>query len=138
MTYDDPNSVGPVASLPFINGVLEYVKDKIPPEKLSLGIPLYNWGWRDDPFEKVSSSGTYKGLTYLLSNFLCNLGFNESLGASWLTYSYNNKQYSVWFQDGQTFQSRLDVVEQNNLRGFSAWVLGIEDPGIWNKIIKTK
>ena len=49
MTYDDPNSVGPVASLPFVNSVLAYVKDKIPPEKLSLGIPLYNWGWSTDP-----------------------------------------------------------------------------------------
>ena len=41
MTYDDPNSVGPVASLPFVNNVLAYVKDKIPADKLSLGIPTY-------------------------------------------------------------------------------------------------
>jgi len=134
MTYDDPNSTGPVASLPFINGVLNYVKDKIPPEKLSLGIPLYNWGWRVDPVEKISSSGTHKGLMYILSNFLCSLGFDKSLGASWLTYSYNNKQYAVWYQDKQTLESRLDVVGQNNLRGFSAWVLGVEDPSIWSSL----
>ena len=42
MTYDDSNSIGPSASVGFVNKVLAYVKDKIPPQKLSLGIPLYS------------------------------------------------------------------------------------------------
>jgi len=138
MTYDDPNSIGPVASLPFINSVLSYVKDKIPPEKLSLGIPLYNWGWSSNPFKKITASGTYDGLLYIRSNFRHDLGFDEVLGASWLTYFWNNKQYQIWYQDKQTFDDRLDVIKQNNFRGFSAWVLGIEDPGIWSALTGVK
>lgn len=137
MTYDDPNSVGPVASLPFINKVLAYVKDKIPPEKLSFGIPLYNWGWRVNPFKKITASGTYNGLLYIESNFRHSLGFDSALGASWLTYLWENKQYKVWYQDKQTFAKRLDIVKQNNFRGFSAWVLGIEDPEIWSVLAKS-
>ena len=138
MTYDDPNSVGPVASVPFVNNVLNYVKDKIPPGKLSLGIPLYNWGWCTSPFKKVTSSGTYDGLLYIKNNFDCEVGFNSALGASWLTYSFGNKQYQVWYQDKTTFQSKLDIATQKNLRGFSAWVLGVEDPGIWDTLSATK
>lgn len=136
MTYDDPNSVGPVASLPFINGVLNYVKDKIPPEKLSFGIPLYNWGWRAEPLEKITESGTYAGLLYIMSNFRYDLGFDGILGSSWLTYFWNNKQYQVWYQDEKTLQTKLDIIKQNGFRGFSAWVLGDEDPEIWSALSK--
>ncbi len=131
MTYDDPNSVGPVASLPFINGVLKYVKDKIPAEKLSLGIPLYYWGWSTEPAKRITANGTYSRLLGIMSKFRHDVGFDSALGASWLTYFWENKQYKIWYQDGQSFEGKLDIVKQNNFRGFSAWVLGVEDPQIW-------
>jgi len=134
MTYDDPKSIGPVASLPFINKVLDYVKDKIPVEKLSLGIPLYYWGWSTDPFKKVTNSGSYKRLSGIMNNYQYNSGFDALLGASWLTYFWQDKQYKIWYQDKQSFQNKLDIIKQNNFRGFSAWVLGVEDPSIWSAL----
>jgi len=131
MTYDDPNSVGPVASLPFISKVLAYVKDKIPAEKLSLGIPLYYWGWSTSPFKKVVASGTYDGLLRIRANIRHTLGFDDILGAAWISYFYNNQQYQIWYQSKDSFQNKLNIIKQNNFRGFSAWVLGVEDPGIW-------
>lgn len=138
MTYDDPNSIGPVASLSFINKVLNYVKDKIPPEKLSMGIPLYYWGWSIRPLKKITASGTYQRLLYIRSNFRHTLGFNETLGASWLSYFWQNKQYLLWYQSKQSFENKLDIIKQNNFRGFSAWVLGVEDPAIWNVLSKPR
>ena len=138
MTYDDPNSVGPVASLPFINKVLNYVKDKIPPEKLSFGVPLYYWGWSTDPFKKMTASGTYKRFLYIGSNFRHDLGFDEVLGASWLSYFWQNKQYLLWYQSKQSFENKLDIIKQNSFRGFSAWVLGVEDPVIWSVLSKAR
>jgi len=138
MTYDDPDSVGPVASLPFVNKVLAYVKDKIPANKLSLGIPLYNWGWDASVSKKITSSGTYAGLLNIQKNFRHDLGFDEALGASWLTYFWNNKQYNVWYQDKKSFENKLDIISKNNFRGFSAWVMGVEDPQIWSSLGKSK
>jgi spore germination protein YaaH len=134
MTYDDPTSFGPVASLPFINGVLDYVKDKIPPEKLSFGIPLYYWGWSINPVKKIVASGTFDRLSYIKQNFRNISSYDSYLGASLLTYSYQNKQYMIWYQDRQGFENKLSIIKQNNFRGFSAWVLGIEDPEIWNAL----
>jgi spore germination protein YaaH len=136
MTYDDPNSVGPVASLLYVNEVLDYVKDKISPEKLSLGIPLYNWGWRANPFQKVTAYGTYDGLLYVKKNFQHESGFDEILGGAWLTYFWQNKQYQIWYQDKQSFENKLDVINKNNFKGFSSWVLGVEDPDIWSALDK--
>jgi len=134
MTYDDPNSVGPVASLPFINKVLAYVKDKIPAEKMSFGIPLYYWGWSTNPHKKVVYSGTYDKLLNIRANYRHNLGFDSVLGASWLTYFWQNKQYQIWYQGKQSFANKLDIIKQNNFRGFSSWVLGVEDPEIWSTL----
>lgn len=132
MTYDDFNSVGPVASIPFINSVLAYVKDKIPPEKLSFGIPLYYWGWDTEASKKITSSGSYSRLANIMSKFQYTAGFDAALGASWLAYFWDNKEYKIWHQDKQSFDNKLDIIKQNNFRGFSAWVLGVEDPGIWS------
>ena len=40
MSYDDPYSVGPVASIPFVQARLNYMLTQVPASKISLGIPL--------------------------------------------------------------------------------------------------
>ena len=69
-----------------------------------------------------------------MSNFRYSLGFDKELGSSWLAYLWRGKKYQIWYQDEKSFQGGLDVVKQNNFRGFSAWVLGVEDPAIWNSL----
>jgi spore germination protein YaaH len=36
--------------------------------------------------------------------------------------------------DARSFQARYDVVKQYGLRGFSSWVLGSEDPKVWDDL----
>ena len=130
MAYDDPQSKGPVASLDFVNKSLEYVKDKILAEKLSMGVPLYYWKWDTDTNKRIGS-GLYKSVLAIASNVIHLLEFDKSLGVSCLSYSYNNKNYKVWFESKSSFEKKLDIIKENNLRGFSAWLIGGEDPGIW-------
>lgn len=136
MTYDDPNSKGPVASMPFVKGVHEYLKGKIPAEKLSLGVPFYYWGWSVEPFVRVRSGGTYERLQYLRSSYKTTGGFNSILEVPYLKYWSSGKEYIVWHEDAKSFGSKFDFLKKNNLRGFSAWVLGLENPGIWNVLKK--
>jgi spore germination protein YaaH len=72
-----------------------------------------------------------------MDNFRYNSGFDDALGASWLTYSYQNKQYQVWYQSQQSFENKLALIKQNSFRGFSAWVLGDENPAIWSALNKS-
>lgn len=130
MTYDDPNSLGPVASLDFDKKCLDYVKDKIPAKKLSFGVPLYYWVWNADTNKRVGS-GFFKSVAAVMKKYEYNLAFDEALGVSWLSYIYNNKNYKIWFEDQQSLQKKLEIIKANGLRGFSAWVLGDEDPNIW-------
>jgi len=133
MTYDDSKSYGPTASTLFVKWVLDYVKDKIPAEKLSMGIPFYYWGWNQKTLKRVSSGG-YNLVKITADNFLCKHGFDEGLGVPWLTYSTGKKSYKIWYENQKSFEIKLNIVRARNLRGFSAWVLGAEDPAIWNAL----
>ncbi len=44
MTYDDPDSKGASAPLPFVKSVLNNILSQVPPSKISLGIPLFYSG----------------------------------------------------------------------------------------------
>jgi len=136
MTYDDPNSKGPTASMPFVESVYGYLKNKVPSEKLSLGVPFYYWGWSVSPFKRLRSGGTYERLEYLRSYYQTSEGFDLELKVPYLKYSIGKNGYIVWHEDSRSFGSKLDFMKKNNLRGFSAWVLGLENPGIWNVLKK--
>ncbi|HCC59698.1 MAG: hypothetical protein A2402_02865 [Candidatus Staskawiczbacteria bacterium RIFOXYC1_FULL_37_43] len=131
MTYDDPKSYGPTSSVLYTKWVLNYVKDKISSEKLSMGIPFYYWGWNQKTLKRVSS-GNYSLVKYTMDNFLCKYGFDRLLGAPWLSYSVWGASYKIWYENRKSFELKLNIVKQNNLRGFSAWVLGSEDSEIWD------
>lgn len=134
MTYDDQDSKGPPASLPFVKKMLAYLEDKIPPEKLSMGIPLYYWGWTLNPLKKVRADGTYQRVQNTKANYFTIEGFDEDLGVPWYVYLYGKTVCAVFYENARSFELKLDLAKQNNFRGFSAWVLGIEDPAIWNSL----
>lgn len=134
MAYDDPNSKGPVASVPFIKNCLAYLKDKIPAEKISLGIPLYYWSWNVQSSKKINIGGNYDRLLGIMANSIHWSGFDASLGTAWMYYFDKGQKIAFWFTDKKTMLLRMDIIKQNNLRGFSAWLLGVEDPAIWQAI----
>ncbi len=135
MTYDNQKSKGPSSSLDYVNATLDYVKGKIPPEKLSLGTPLYFWKWDTDTGKKVSY-GTYQHVASVMANFKYLLNFDPAIGVSSLTYFAGPKNYKIWFENKDSFQAKLNIAKANNFRGFSAWQLGWEDPAIWSILDK--
>jgi spore germination protein YaaH len=44
----------------------------------------------------------------------------------------------VFLPDARAFRDRYDVAKQYGLQGFCAWVLGAEDPKIWDDLPDAK
>ncbi|MGH7464426.1 MAG: glycosyl hydrolase family 18 protein, partial [Longimicrobiales bacterium] len=40
----------------------------------------------------------------------------------------------IFLEDARSFRAKLDLMRRHGLRGFSAWVLGPEDPAIWEAL----
>lgn len=131
MTYDDPRSIGPVASIPYVERILDYMLTKAPAEKLSLGIPLYCWQWQDG--KRVSSTTyrlaekAYKKINKSNKSRV----FNEELGAELIRFQRDGIDNAIWCDTAKGVQMKLDIIEKRGLRGFSAWAIGQEDKSVW-------
>lgn len=135
MAYDDSKSVGPVASLPWVQSVLDYTLDRIPPQKVSLGIPTYAWIWRDKTgtIEKIRG---YPAIAELLkTKKYIKKSWSDELGVSFVTYYKDNKKFTAWYEDQKSFNLKMNLVTKNKLHGFSVWALGLEDPKIWHTML---
>lgn len=133
MTYDDPESKGPTASIPFVAKTLKYILESgVPPEKISLGIPAYYWSWTISPRPHRIRSGSYGRLLSIKARVKYTEGFDNILGVPWLSFKEQGIKYIVWFENQKSFGLKTKLIQEYSLRGFSMWALGMEDPQIWN------
>jgi len=129
MSYDDPESTGPVARYSWIEKVITHSLKYIPKEKLSLGIPLYYWKW-DTARGKIVGIGGNTTLQETLKKYKVTKGYSEKEQVPFLTYQIAKKSYTIWYENAKSIEKKLELITKNDLHGFSAWALGLETPGI--------
>lgn len=130
MTYDEPYSTGPVASLPYVERTLKYMMTQAPAEKLSLGVPMYCWHWVDG--NRIGS--TTHGLAE--KNYRKgkdrSTGFDEILGATYYKFTRSGEENVIWCDTDKGVEKKKTIVEKYGLRGFSLWALGQGDKKMWS------
>ena len=149
MTYGEHTQLttpGPAASIPWVKSVIDYFLKYVPSEKLSLGIPLYSRLWYtayDSSPSNVSTKyahSTARTLDYdevqgMLEQYQTKAHWDERNEVNYAVFDNDGLFEYLYIDDAQSFAAELGLLKQSNLRGFSAWVLGTEDPGIW-KVLK--
>lgn len=147
MTYDQHTRwtmPGPVAGWAWTIENVKYALKLVPGEKLLLGIPLYGYRWYADSPEQ-SQDGESPQLTadQVSDTEAVRLAASYGKGkVEWdaedhSPYFYFYRQQMrewVYFTDARAFQDRVGLVDQYHLKGYSAWVLGTEDPKIWESM----
>jgi spore germination protein YaaH len=142
MTYDQHTRntpPGPVAGLPWVESLLNYALSRVPKEKISLGIPLYGRRWyagmRDEktPGVLVATISTTDALD-LAAAMKVQPQWDAGDHAPWFFFYRDGIREYVFYPDARSFRDRYDLVKQKGLHGFSAWVLGSEDPQMWQEL----
>ena len=150
MTYDQNTRwtpPGPVAGWDWTIENLDYALKVVPKEKLSLGIPVYGFHWyagapimREDPATKKMAEHPNITADYISTPDALLLAREYKGVPQWDAvdhtawfYIYRD-QMREWFfyTDTRTFEDRYKLVQQRGVEGFCSWVLGSEDPGIWD------
>jgi spore germination protein YaaH len=145
MTYDQHTRrtpPGPISGLTWMREAIDYALKYVPPEKLSAGIPTYGRHWRtqSDPGpDRVRAGMT--GINWAWGSALV-----ERHGAKMQWDSVDQVPFAhfsnggvwewVFLENARSFEAKLNLVREKKLRGFSAWVLGGEDEGIWDVLRK--
>ena len=138
MTYDQPFSPGPTATLPWMENIMRYATTQIPASKISLGIPAYAWHWYDGTNEFVGTGGYKKIGVRLKEKRYTEIGYSEELGTPWMRYEKDDVLYKTWYENSKSFVTKTALVKKYKLHGYSMWVLGLEDPKIWMNVPKRK
>ncbi len=140
MTYDEHTRYtppGPVAGFLWTRDNLDYALQFVPREKLSIGIPVYGYHWSaGDPGAEGKPSvhsATVGGsdVRQLIAQFHPEIQWDAADRASWFYFYRDATREWVFYTDARTFKERYDLAASADLQGFCSWVLGKEDPAIW-------
>jgi spore germination protein YaaH len=151
MTYDQNTrwtEPGPVAGWQWTVDNMNYALQFVPKEKLSLGIPLYGYHWYTGAPVATPAAGPNESPNYKPNPTADYISYADSMQlaqdwggkvewdaddhTAWFYIYRDQEREWVFFTDLHTFQDRYNLAEQNGLEGFCSWVLGTEDPAIWN------
>lgn len=142
MSYDQNMGLtppGPVAGLQWMRRMADYIiRLGIDPHRVSFGIPTYSDYWYATWDGQGTPHSTRKEIAYREVQDLLD---REQPTLQWMTpaevnYAYwpgpNGVYRWLFVEDARSFAQKLELVNRYHFRGFSAWVLGDEDPGIWS------
>jgi spore germination protein YaaH len=142
MTYSEHTRrtpPGPVAGLPWVREVVDYFLRFVPPEKLSMGIPTYGMHWytrynasipeRADSWNESVSWTWGSGLVERNGG---TVQWDPVQAVPYAAFSVGGVNDWVFLENARSFKAKLELAHQKKLRGFSVWVLGPEDDGIWD------
>ncbi|MCL6634468.1 MAG: peptidoglycan-binding protein [Peptococcaceae bacterium] len=133
MTYDEHwfgGEPGPVASLPWVQQVLDYAVQTIPRDKILMGVAAYGYDW--------SAAGTRTVLWSRAGALAARYG-----GAGWddwysspylIYYDENGNRHEVWYENRFSLSLKLDLANSYNIGGIAVWRLGFEDDSFWQTV----
>jgi len=144
MTYAQhggPTAPGPIAGLPWMKEMLDYALSQgVPIEKISLGLPFYSGYWYPDHFAdgmarvRGNEIGFIQASTLLSENGIEPIWVEEQ-GVSYGFWQHYGVFRWVFLENLRSMQAKLDLVKSYpGLRGVSIWVLGAEDPLVWDAL----
>ena len=133
---------GPVAGYTWMEDGLKFVLSLgVPPSKISLGIASYSDWWFPVYDEKNGSRMrgsdiSYSKVTELVSRFHLQPTWDDREKSPYAFWSNQGVFEHLWIEDARAFMAKLALVRQYKLRGYSVWVLGMEDPETWAALAK--
>lgn len=137
MTYDYHGSwseAGPIADVRWVENCLQYALKFIPKNKIYLGIAGYGYDWSSKGVESLE----YQPIMNLVQRFNAPVLWDQSSKSPHFSYTGpDGITHQVWYENKESLQYKLDLVNQYDIAGAALWKLGEEDPGYW-QVFKDK
>jgi spore germination protein YaaH len=131
---------GPVAGYPWMLACLDYLlKLGVRPNKISLGLAGYSDWWfpayddRNGSRLRGSDIGYTRGVEILKAAGVTPKWDNVQK-APYAMWEEHGVMRHMWLEDKRAFLAKLELVRKYKLRGYSVWLLGHEDPALWDAL----
>jgi spore germination protein YaaH len=131
---------GPNGGIPWMNQVTDYALQHVPANKLSMGIAVGAMRWyvsQEDRITPELARSYAETLSYswamgIIERRRAKMHWDDEQKASFAYYPNGGTWEWIFVEDARTFAAKYEIVKAKKLRGFSVWVLGPEDPAIWD------
>ena len=133
---------GPQAGTPWVEDVVEYFLRFVPAEKLSVGIAVSSQHWYTSYEERItpelarsySAQLSHSRALALIDRYDADVKWDDEQHVSYAFFPVGGTFEWIFMEDARSFRAKLDLMQRYGLRGFSVWVLGPEDPAIWEAL----
>lgn len=136
MTYDYHgtwSNAGAVADLSSVERDLKYALTMIPKSKIYLGVAGYGYDWSSKGVESLE----YSAIQNLINRFGADVQWDEAAKSPHFSYTGpDGVEHQVWYENSQSLQYKLNLVNQYDIAGIALWKLSEEDPQSWQVIKK--
>ncbi len=117
----------------FLSNYLYYVMNRIPPQKIFLGLTRIAYDW-ELPYVEGKTIGT--ALTNVDAINLANqtgavIQYDEVTQTPYFNYNTTGVEHFVWFKDARSIKAIVDLVIENDLKGISIWNVMYFAPQTW-------
>lgn len=137
MTYDyhGPwSGPGSIADVNSIEKDISYALKFIPKNKLMLGVAGYGYDWSSKGVESLE----FGAIQNLITKFGAKVEWDDSAKSPHFTYTGpDGVVHQVWYENAQSLQYKLNLVNRYDIAGIALWKLGEEDPASWQVIQST-
>jgi spore germination protein len=139
MTYDEHGfgtTAGPIASEGWVDRVIKFAVGKIPKEKIVMGLPVYSFDWGTDK-PTTPAYLSYAQTIERAKKHGVEIQTDPNAKVPQFTYTANGVRHEVYFENIPSLRAKMDDALKHKLHGVAIWRLGMEDPAIWEQLIKT-
>jgi spore germination protein len=133
MTYDhswSTSEAGPVAPVEWIEAVVAYAVERVPREKVMLGLATYGYDWVGGSGKNLQATDAVA----LAERVGVEPTWDDNAAASTFDYSEDGQAHTVWYENARSLELKQRIALAEGLRGVAIWHLGGEDPGVWTSI----
>jgi spore germination protein len=130
-TYGPPLAVAPIEP---VKRVIEYALTEIPAEKILMGIPNYGYDWTLPYVQGESRAESISNVeaVELARRYGAEILFDEEAKAPYFNYTdENGREHQVWFEDAESIDAKLRLINQYGLKGAGYWNLMRPFPENW-------
>ena len=147
MTYDEhwatSPTIGPVASLGFVEWGVANMLREVPRDRLVMGLPFYNRIWREDILSDVRPRALHLGMDAtrdLFEEHNVEWVWDSAIGSYFGEVVILNEGvtiiHRVWLEDERSIAEKMRIFYENNLAGVASWRRGFENPATWEVIAR--
>lgn len=131
MAYDFHHSKsepGPVTPLDKLKAVLNYTVKNVDKDKIVLGLPSYGYDWSE---KNEGESIQYLDAIERFEKYAGQYKRDSDSGALWGNYQKDNKSHTVWFEDKESTERKIEISQEFGVNRFCFWRIGGEDEKMW-------